>query len=465
MPLPPVLELDNVSVAREGCTLLDAVSLVIPPRRHTAVLGPNGAGKTSLLRVLVRDYYPSVDPSGRSGLVRILGRDDWNIAELRRRMGVVSSSLDDDFSHGRSGRLTVVEAVASGFSGSRLADDGPPRSVEEQTRVAAAIELCDATSFRERRLETLSTGERRRTLIARALVHRPELLVLDEPTSGLDPVSRGEFLETLRRLCRQPDMTVFLVTHHLEEIVPEIGHVVLLDRGRVVFDGPSTEAIEPGRLAAVFGARGGSDVAATAGLMATDPTVSLTARLLEALERLEPFLERDPLTGVRNRLCLDARVRRAVESADGSHPLVVALVDIDRFGLVNARHGHRAGDQCLRQLTATLEGYLHETDVVFRYGGDEFLVLMPSTSLEEAVRRLETARAGLAATPIRHAGLAIDRLTVSIGVAAATASTAPADTVAEMLLKAADAAMYCAKERGGDRVHVASMPPAGMPPR
>lgn len=458
MPRPPVLELDAVSVTREGATLLDRVSLSIPPTRHTAVLGPNGAGKTSLLRVLVRDYYPSVDASGRRGLVRILGREEWNVADLRQRMGVVSSSLDDTFSRGRSGRLTVTEAIASGFTGSRLTDEGPPRSAEEQARIAAAIELCDASSIRERRLETLSTGERRRALIARALVHRPELLVLDEPTTGLDPLSRGEFLETLRRLCRQPEMTVLLVTHHLEEIVPEIGHVVLLDRGRVTFDGPTGDALDPGRLGTVFGAGRADDVVA-AGLSSEDATPSLTERLLEALERLEPLLELDPLTGVRNRLCLDARVRRAVESADGSNPLAVAFIDIDRFGLVNARHGHRAGDQCLRQLTATLEGYLHETDVVFRYGGDEFLVLMPSTSLDEAATRLDAARAGLAATPIRHEGRGIESLTVSIGVAAAAAPTASTDAMAGMLLKAADAAMYRAKGAGGDRVQVAPVIP------
>jgi iron complex transport system ATP-binding protein len=465
MPEPLLLELDAVSVIREGKTLLDRVSLVIPAGRHTAVLGPNGAGKTTLLRLLLRDYHPSVDALGRRGGVRILGRDDWNIADLRRRMGVVSSSLDDDFSRGPSGRLTVVEAVRSGFTGSQVADEDGPQSPDESLRVEAAIELCDAASLRSRRLETLSTGERRRTLIARALVHRPELLVLDEPTSGLDPAGREAFLGTLERLCREPGLTVLLVTHHLEEILSRFGHVVLLERGRVAFDGPAREGLEPHRLAALFSGSRESGGAGAGGGIADEPArKSLEIRLLETLERLEPFLGRDPLTGVRSRLGLDAQLTRAVEAAEDGPPLALAMLDIDRLGMVNARHGHRAGDQCLRQLTAALEGHLRETDSVFRYGGDEFLLLMPSTPPDEAAGRMERLRAGLAAMPLVSSGVPLDSLTVSIGIAGTAgggkgeAPTPPPDAAAGILLKAAAAAMYRAKEAGGNRVVVAGWP-------
>lgn len=458
MSEPLLLELDAVSVLREGGALLDRVSLSIPSGRHTVVLGPNGAGKTTLLRLLAREYYPSVDPLGRRGQVRILGREDWNVAALRRRMGVVSSSLDDDFTRGRSGRLTVAEAVRSGFTGARLAIEDGAQAASEASRVAAVIHLCDVADVRARRLETLSTGERRRALIARALVHDPELLVLDEPTSGLDPRARAAFLGTLGRLCREPGLTVLLVTHHLEEILPAFEHVVLLDRGRVVFDGPAREGLEPHRLAALFDSHYDGRFAAGAGTAEAPAGQNLNRQVLAALERLEPFLERDPLTGVRNRLGLDARLARAVEAAAGCRPLALAILDLDRFGMVNARYGHRAGDQCLRQLTATLEGYLREEDAVFRYGGDEFLVLMPSTSPEEAFARMEALRAGVAATRLMASGLPLESLTVSIGVAGsadhAVAGT-PAEATARVLLKAAAAAMYRAKEAGGDRVEVA----------
>ena len=113
---PLLLELDRVSVCRGDNHLLRDVSLTLPHGRHTVILGPNGAGKTSLLRVLERELYPSIDASGQQGRVRILGRSDWDVSELRRRMGIVSAMLDRDFSHGRSGHMTAAEAVASGFT-------------------------------------------------------------------------------------------------------------------------------------------------------------------------------------------------------------------------------------------------------------------------------------------------------------------------------------------------------------
>jgi iron complex transport system ATP-binding protein len=249
----PLLELRDVSVRRGDVTMLAGVSLVIPRGRHTAVLGPNGAGKTSLVRLLDRQLYPSVDDDGTQGGVRILGRSAWDVAVLRRRMGIVSAGLDREFSGGQTGRMTVTEAVASGFTATELADWGPPITADVREAAEAALARVDATRLAARHVDTLSTGERRRVLIARALVHAPEILVLDEPTTGLDIAARHAFLDILTGLCRQPGLTVVLVTHHLEEIVPEFRHAVLLAGGRIVCDGPVAEALHAARLSAVFG--------------------------------------------------------------------------------------------------------------------------------------------------------------------------------------------------------------------
>lgn len=250
---PPLLELDRVSICRGGAHLLRGLSLTLLHGQHTVILGPNGAGKTSLLRVLERELYPSIDVDGQQGTVRILGRSDWDVSELRRRMGIVSAMLDRDFSHGRSGHMTAAEAVASGFTATKLTAFSIEPTAAVREAVTAALARVSATHLANRTLTTLSTGERRRVLIARSLVHAPELLVLDEPTTGLDLAARHQFLTILSGLIKQPGLTLLLVTHHLEEIVPGLEHVVLLNHGQVSFDGPASEALTAERLSALFG--------------------------------------------------------------------------------------------------------------------------------------------------------------------------------------------------------------------
>jgi iron complex transport system ATP-binding protein len=253
LPLkPPLIEIENVTVRRGQTRILDDISLVIAGQRHTAILGPNGSGKSSLLKLLTRDFYPSVESDGGQGSVRILGREDWEVLALRRQMGIVTPMLDAEFSRGRTGRMTVAQAVASGFTATRLLEFGPQLDSAQHDAVDQAIETVQLTELRDRQVATLSTGERRRTLIARAIVHQPEVFVLDEPTSGLDISAKATFLEILDALSQQTAMTLMLVTHHIDEIPPAVGHVVLLDRGRVAFDGDKQQALTNPRLSALF---------------------------------------------------------------------------------------------------------------------------------------------------------------------------------------------------------------------
>lgn len=241
-----------MTVQRDEVTILDSLSVTIPQGQHTAVLGPNGSGKSSLLNLLLRHFYPSVGAAGHQGAVRILGRSVWEVAALRRQMGVVSSTVDTTFASGRSGRMTAGEAVASGFTATELPEFGvamTPGTIESVKRALARV---DAEPLLGRRVATLSTGERRRVLIARALVHRPRILVLDEPTTGLDIAARHQFLTMLRRIAASGDVTLVIVTHHTEEILPEIEHVVLLERGRVAFAGAKEKALTNDRLSALY---------------------------------------------------------------------------------------------------------------------------------------------------------------------------------------------------------------------
>jgi iron complex transport system ATP-binding protein len=249
----PILELADATLVRGRTRVLEGLTLVVRRGEHTAILGPNGAGKTSLIRVLTLEARPRAGENGAAPL-RLFGQATWDVGELRTRLGVVTGDLDAGFGLGTSrGRVSGLDVATSGLFGSQgvFAHHGVTEAMRAQGRDALA--RVDAPHLAAKLLAEMSAGERRRVLIARALVTRPDALVLDEPTTGLDMVARHRFLDTVRRLARD-GTTIILVTHHVDEIVPEIGRVVLLHEGRVVFDGPSSAALTAPRLGDVFGA-------------------------------------------------------------------------------------------------------------------------------------------------------------------------------------------------------------------
>ena len=250
---PPLLELTDAVVMLGGVRILDGLTLTIRGGEHTAILGPNGAGKSTLIKLLALEVYPLGHPGGASP-IRVFGQDRWDVFALRAKLGIVSADLHDRFVRGNAnGVLTGLEAVVSGF----FATHGTfahQRVTEPMRRAAmAALERIDAGRLAGATLDTMSTGEARRVLIARALVHQPEALVLDEPTRGLDLVARHAFMEQVRRLARG-GTTIVLVTHHVDEIIPEIARVILLRRGRVASAGATADMLTASQLGHAFDA-------------------------------------------------------------------------------------------------------------------------------------------------------------------------------------------------------------------
>ncbi|QWT19187.1 ATP-binding cassette domain-containing protein [Bacillus sp. NP157] len=244
----PLLSIDRATVVREGRTLLDRLTLDIAAGQHTAILGPNGSGKSTLVKLVERRLYPLVHDDG-TPVVRVFGRDRWSVSELRSLLGVVSSDLRREFeaTHERA-----IDTVLSGFFASMTLGLDHVVDAGMRERATQALERVGAAHLSERDVSTLSTGEARRVLIARALVHRPRALLLDEPCAGLDPGTRRRFLDLLRQLARE-GTTLLLVTHHVEEIVPEIGHVVMLRDGRLHAEGPKERLLADGELSVLFG--------------------------------------------------------------------------------------------------------------------------------------------------------------------------------------------------------------------
>ena len=250
--MKPVIELRNATLVRGRTRVFKNLSLTVSRGEHTAVLGPNGAGKSSLIRLLTLEDRPRPNDNGVPPLL-LFGRASWELSELRSRLGVVTGDLDAGFGLGTSGgRVSGLDVALSGLLGSHGVFSHHEVTDQMRTRAAEALARVGASHLASRPLNELSAGERRRTLIARALINKPEVLVLDEPTAGLDPVARYRFMESIRRLA-QDGTTLIVVTHHIDEIIPEIGRVVLLRAGQVAFDGPTDAALNPARLGDVFG--------------------------------------------------------------------------------------------------------------------------------------------------------------------------------------------------------------------
>ncbi len=201
--------------------------------------------------MLTREEYPLARESGPPP-VRIFGAAEWDLFDLRSRLGIVSADYHTRFVLGNSaGSITGERAVLSGLFGTYGVVHEARLTPAMRQRAAASLERMEAAHLARKPLDEMSTGEARRVLIARALVTAPEALVLDEPTTGLDMVARHRFLRLISRVARA-GTTIVLVTHHVEEIIPEIEQVILLKRGRAAFAGPKRAVLTSDRLSEVY---------------------------------------------------------------------------------------------------------------------------------------------------------------------------------------------------------------------
>ncbi len=239
-----ILEIQNATVYRGSTRVFHNLSLEIGLGCHTVILGPNGSGKSTLLKLLLRELYPLPH---KGSYVRIFGQERWNVWELRSRLGIVSQDLQ----HQYLGHVPGLEVLLSGYSSSMGLLAHQKFSAKECRRARQIMEFLEIEGLQERPFATLSTGEQRRFLLGRALIHDPEALILDEPTSGLDLKACFQYLEVVRSLIRQ-GKTLILVTHHIHEIPPEVRRVVFLKEGKIVADGEKTALMTGQNLSSLF---------------------------------------------------------------------------------------------------------------------------------------------------------------------------------------------------------------------
>jgi iron complex transport system ATP-binding protein len=243
----PLLEFRNVTVIKEGKHIIDSITVTLQEGEHIAILGPNGAGKSSFIKTITREYYPV---QREDMIFRIWGRDRWHVFVLRALLGIVSNDLQFTFTR----EISAREAVLSGFFSSvGLFSQEVTADMEEKTD--KILEFLEISHLQDRLMTELSSGEARRFLIARALVHSPKALMLDEPTVSLDLHSLHLFRQTLRKIARS-GTGIILVSHNLPDIIPEISRVILMKDGRFWKDGPKKEVLTDSNIAELFSVPG-----------------------------------------------------------------------------------------------------------------------------------------------------------------------------------------------------------------
>jgi iron complex transport system ATP-binding protein len=238
------LEMRNVNVARGDRVVLHDVNLSIRAGEHVAILGPNGCGKSTLILAMNCQIYPIVEPGMQ---VSIFGREHWVLTELRRHFGVVGTELPGE----RTAVTTGLDAVVAGFFSASTIWPNLHVTDEMRERAREAMKRIEALHLSEQLVGTMSAGEKRRIVIARALVHRPKQLLLDEPSNALDLAAQRDLRDTLRRLAQEGTGLV-LVTHHLGDILPEVERIILMRDGRIVGDGPREELLTEECLSELF---------------------------------------------------------------------------------------------------------------------------------------------------------------------------------------------------------------------
>jgi iron complex transport system ATP-binding protein len=237
--------MQQVSVARGDAIVLHNINLTIASGEHVAILGPNGCGKSTLIKTITCECYPIFTPEMQC---RLLGRERWDVSQLRSHLGVVSADLPGERTPVSKGRDVVV---AGFFSASTI---WPNLHITEEMRASAheAMALMEATHLADKLVGEMSAGEQRRIMIARALVHKPEMLLMDEPSNALDIAAQRELRDALRVVAQQ-GTGIIMVTHHLADILPEINRVIMMQSGRIVADGPRQQLITAARLRELFG--------------------------------------------------------------------------------------------------------------------------------------------------------------------------------------------------------------------
>ena len=241
-----IIELKNVYVNYGNFEALKNINLEIKENENWVFLGANGSGKSTLIKLFSNDLYPNTSYNFKKLL---FGKDRWDISELKKCFGIITNDLHYQFME-RSPNVKIEDIISSGFYTSLGIFKNHSITDFEQKKANEVMDFLDISRIKSKRVCELSSGELRRSIIGRALVHEPKVFILDEPTDGLDIKAQNIFLITLRKLAKI--CSIILITHNVEEIIPEITHVGLIYNNTIYKQGKKEDILTSKNLSEIF---------------------------------------------------------------------------------------------------------------------------------------------------------------------------------------------------------------------
>lgn len=241
-----IIDFENIYAGYELSSVLENINLKINTNEHWVILGANGSGKSTLIKLISNDLYPNQKYPFKK---EILGKERWSIFELKKNLGIITNDLHTYFEmHG--GFLTAYEVVLSGYYSSIGVFKYQDFTKEQNEKALEILAFLEILEIKDKRVHQMSTGQLRRCIIGRALVHDPKAFILDEPTVGLDIKAQNSFIKFIQKLSRKA--SIILITHHIEEIFQEITHVALIHNKTIFKQGKKENILTSKNLSEIF---------------------------------------------------------------------------------------------------------------------------------------------------------------------------------------------------------------------
>ncbi len=241
-----IINFKNINVGYDEKIILQNLNLTIKQGEHWAILGANGSGKSTLMKLIQSEIHPRFD---KNSTKEIFGQSKYSLFELREKIGVITNDLHNYF-YDKVPFLTGYEVVQSGFYSTFSIFKHQDFTEQQHQRVYETLEFLEITHLKDKKVSTMSTGELRKCIIARALIHKPQAFILDEPTVGLDIKAQINFLKMLQKLALQS--SIILVTHHIEEIFEDITKIALVYDKTIYLSGDKETVLTNENLSKIF---------------------------------------------------------------------------------------------------------------------------------------------------------------------------------------------------------------------
>ena len=241
-----IIDFENIDVGYDEKVVLKDINLKIKSGEHFAILGANGSGKSTLMKLIQSQIHPRQTKSFKK---EIFGKSRYSIFELKKELGVITNDLHNYFEK-EAGYLNGFEVVLSGYYSSIWIFTHQDFTKEQIQKAIEVIDFLEIIDLKDKKVSSMSTGQLRKCIVARALIHDPKAFVLDEPTVGLDIKAQINFIKLLQKISLKS--TIILVTHHLEEIFPEIKNVALIYNNTIFKIGKKEDILNSENLSTIF---------------------------------------------------------------------------------------------------------------------------------------------------------------------------------------------------------------------